>query len=220
MYSAEKSFQNKSCFKIVDEEVKKLLDQNFAIKVPPELIDHGKPKWYLKLQAIFTPERTTQVRLVFDSVQKATMVYPLTIFSRKVLISSIVSSICLKHGNNIAQIKIITGSCGKVRKVAVYQWLRLDFGDKPASDIATNASNTLANLSQAVFPEATRELQDHLHLDDIGGPEQLLRKRSRLRTRLKLSSRKISFHIEFWHSNQAQIDQSNGEHLTDLLSLR
>lgn len=140
------------------------------------------------------------------------MVYPLTIISRKVLISSIVSSICLKYGDEtkwlhrsrlpnvqamcIAQIKFITGSCGKVRQVTVYQWLRLNFGDKPATDIATNPINTLANLSQAAFPEAARELQDHVHLDDIGGPQQLQRKRSRLRTRLTLSSRKVTSRLK------------------------
>ena len=44
----------------------------------------------------------------------------------------------------------------------MYQWLRLNFGDKPAPDIATNAINTLAKLSQAEFPEAAKEVQDHM----------------------------------------------------------
>ena len=70
MFSAEKSFQKKGCFKVVDQEVQKLLEQNFVTKVPPEQIDHGKPEWYLPLQAVFTPERTTKVRLVFDSSSK------------------------------------------------------------------------------------------------------------------------------------------------------
>ena len=39
-------------------------------KVPPGQIDHGKTEWYLPLQAVFTPERTTKVRLVFDSSSK------------------------------------------------------------------------------------------------------------------------------------------------------
>jgi len=51
----------------------------------------------------------------------------------------------------------------------VYQWLSLNFNDKPAPDIATNAINTLAKLSQAQFPEAAKELQDHVYVDDIGG---------------------------------------------------
>ena len=45
MLSAEKSFQKKGCFKVVDEEVQKLLEQNFVTTVPPEQIDRGKPEW-------------------------------------------------------------------------------------------------------------------------------------------------------------------------------
>ena len=36
----------------------------------PEKIDQDQPAWYLLLQAVFTPERTTKVRLVFDSSSK------------------------------------------------------------------------------------------------------------------------------------------------------
>ena len=38
----------------------KLLDQNFVTKVPPAQIDRYKPKWYLPLQAVFTPESSTK----------------------------------------------------------------------------------------------------------------------------------------------------------------
>ena len=39
MYSGEKSFKKKDCFAIVDEQVLKLVDQSFVIKVPPENVD-------------------------------------------------------------------------------------------------------------------------------------------------------------------------------------
>ncbi|XP_022788922.1 uncharacterized protein LOC111328701 [Stylophora pistillata] len=67
MYSAEKLFKNKDCFEIVDQEVQKLVDQGFVIKVASDNIDHDQPEWYLRLQAVFTPEKSRQVRLVFDS---------------------------------------------------------------------------------------------------------------------------------------------------------
>ena len=70
MFSAEKSFLKRGCFEVVDKEVRKLLDQNFVTKVPSEQTAHGKPEWYLPLQAVFTPERSTKVRLVFDSSSK------------------------------------------------------------------------------------------------------------------------------------------------------
>lgn len=99
MYSTEKSFQKKGCFKIVDKEDQKIEDQDFVIKVPLELIDHGKLEWYLPLQAVFTPERTTQVRLVFDSSSKGHNGYPLTLLEKGPnFISSLLS---LQHGDGI-----------------------------------------------------------------------------------------------------------------------
>ena len=38
MYIAEKKFKKKVCFEVVDEEVQKLVNQEFVIKVPPEEI--------------------------------------------------------------------------------------------------------------------------------------------------------------------------------------
>ena len=70
MQSAEKSFRRKECFTIVNDEVQKLLEQDFVMKVPTEELDHSQPEWYLPLQAVFTPERTTKVRLVFDASSK------------------------------------------------------------------------------------------------------------------------------------------------------
>lgn len=48
----------------------------------------------------------------------------------------------------------------------------MNFGDKPAPDIATNAINTLAKLSQAEFPEAAKEVQNYVYEDDIGGSRE------------------------------------------------
>lgn len=70
MYAADKSFQKRECLKIVDEEVQKLVDQGFVVKIPPEEVNHGRPEWYMPLQAVFTPDKSTKVRLVFDSSSK------------------------------------------------------------------------------------------------------------------------------------------------------
>ena len=42
MRSAERSFQRKQCFKIVDDKVQKLLEQGFVIKVPLEEVNHSQ----------------------------------------------------------------------------------------------------------------------------------------------------------------------------------
>ena len=65
MISSGKSFKKKDCLEIVESEVQKLLDQDFALEIPPENVNHDQPEWYLPLQPVFT-----QVRLVFDASEK------------------------------------------------------------------------------------------------------------------------------------------------------
>ena len=217
MFSAEKSFQRKGCFKLVDEEVQKLLDKDFVTKVPPELIDHGKPEWCLPLQAMFTPARTTKVRLVFTSSSQGHDGLSLNDYLKKGpnFINSLFDVLAAWQWNEVA-------FTGDVRKMfnqilvhpddqvyhrflwrsktsdspTVHQWLRLNSGDKPAPDIATNAINTLAKLSQAEFPEAAKELQDHVYVMISVGPEQLQQKLSRLSTTLTPSSRKATSRLK------------------------
>ena len=43
------------------------MDQGFVTKIQPEEVDHSNSEWYLTLQAVFRPDKTTKVRLVFDS---------------------------------------------------------------------------------------------------------------------------------------------------------
>lgn len=175
MQSAEKSFQRKECFAIVNDEVQKLLEQDFVMKVPTEELDHSQPEWYLPLQAVFTPERTTKVRLVFDASSKGHDGLSLNDHLEKGpnYINSLPNVLMARRWNS-----------GDIRKMfnqvlvhpddqvfhrflwrsdesetpSVFQWLRLNFGDKPAPDIATNAINYLAQVSQVEFPDATQEL--------------------------------------------------------------
>ena len=241
MFSAEKSFQKKGCFKVVDQEVQKLLEQNFVTKVPPEQIDHGKPEWYLPLQAVFTPERTTKVRLVFDSSSKGHDGLSLNDHLEKGpnFINSLLDVLAAWRWNEVA----FTGDVKKMfnqvlvhpddqvyhrflwrnkttETPTVYQWLRLNFGDKPAPDIATNAINTLAKISQAEFPEAAKEVQDHVYVDDVGGSRETTEKVKQITNDIDAILKKGHFQIKVWHSNEAEIDQSNGKRYTDLLGLR
>ena len=61
MISSEKTFKRKDCLAEVQDEVQKLLEQEFVVEVPEEKVNHDKPEWYLPLQAVFTPDRTTKV---------------------------------------------------------------------------------------------------------------------------------------------------------------
>ena len=96
----------------------------------------------------------------------------------------------------------------------------MNFGDKPAPDIATNAINTLEKLSQAEFPEAAKEVQDHVYMDDIGGSRETTAKAKQITNDIDTILKKGHFQIKAWHSHETEIDQSNGERNTDLLGVR
>ena len=104
-------------------------------------------------------------------------------------------------------------------KATVYQWLRLNFGDKPAPDIATNAINTLAKLSKAEFPEAAEELRQHMYVDDISGSRETVTEVKNIISHIDAVLAKGNFQIKTWHSNQEEIDQSNRQRYTDLFGL-
>ena len=59
------------------------IEEDIAMKVTSEELDNSQPEWYLPLQAVFTPERTTKVCLVFDACSKGHKSFPLTITSKK-----------------------------------------------------------------------------------------------------------------------------------------
>lgn len=177
MHSTEKLFHKKACFKVIDEEVQKLLDQGFVVKVAPEQVDHSQPEWYLPLQVVFTPERTTKGHdgLSLNNYLEKGPNY----------INSLPNILATWRWDNVAYTgddhkmfnEILVHSYDQVYHrflwrsdtsdpPSLYQWLRLNFGNKPAPETATNSINTQAKVSQAEFPEAAKELQDHVYVDD------------------------------------------------------
>ena len=238
MQSAERSFEKKGCIDVVDEEVKKLVDQAFVIKVPPEPVNHTQAEWYLPLQAVFTPEKTTKVRLVFDSSCKGHDGLSLNDRLEKGpnYINQLPNVLTAWRWDEVAY-------SGDVRKMfnqimvhpedqiyhrflwrsklsdtpTVYQWLRLSFGDKPAPDIAANSINTLAKASLSEFPDASKELREHAYVDDIAGSKPTAEKAKRVIDEIDIVLGKGQFQIKTWHSNHEVVDRSNHEQFTDLL---
>ena len=240
MQSAEKSFQTKECFAIVNDVIviQKLLEQDFVIKVPAEEVDHSQPEWYLTLQAVFTPERTTKVRLVFDASSKGHDGLSLNDHLEKGpnYIDSLLNVLMAWRWNEVAcsgdiqkvfnQILVhpddqvfhrLLWRSDKSETPSVFQWLRLNFGDKPAPDIASNAINYLAKVSQVEFPDAAQVLQDHAYVDDIAGPKSNSKEAKKIIEEIDTVLGKGQFQIKAWSSNCLEIDQSNDEGFTDLL---
>ena len=67
----------------MDEEVQKLVDQGFVVYIPLEEVNHSQPEWYMPLQAVFTPDKSTKVRLVFDLSSKGHIGLSLNDYIRK-----------------------------------------------------------------------------------------------------------------------------------------
>jgi len=68
MLSSEKTFKRKNCLEDVQVDIQKLLEQEFIVEI--EWVSHNIPEWYLLIQAILTPDRTTKLRLVFKASTK------------------------------------------------------------------------------------------------------------------------------------------------------
>ena len=98
-------------------------------------------------------------------------------------------------------------------KPKVYQWKRLNFGDKPAPDIAAGAIITLAKASQDQYPEAAKELRTHVYVDDIGGSRENEDKSKQITSEIDAILSKGQFQIKQWHSNNKKVDQTDEEHV-------
>ena len=102
----------------------------------------------------------------------------------------------------------------------MYQWLRLNFGDKPAPDIDSNAINILAKVSQDEFAEATNELQERKYVDDIGGSRPNTAEAKLVTSTIDEVLGKGQLQIKAWHSNRPEVDPTSDERLTDLPGLK
>ena len=94
-------------------------------------------------------------------------------------------------------------------KPTVYQWKRLNFGDKPAPGIAAGAINTLAKASQDLFPEAAEELRKHVYVDDIGGSKENEERSKRITNEIDSILATGCFQVKEWNSNNQNIDQTD-----------
>ena len=237
MISSEKTFKRKDCLEVIQDKVQKLLEQGFVKEVPPEQINHETPEWYLPLQAIFTPDRTTKVRLVFDASAQGRDGKSLNDHLEKGpnYINSLPNVFIAWRFDKEAytgdvrkmfnQVKIhpddqmfhrFLWSTSDTEQPRVYQWLRLNFGDKPAPDIAAAAMNTLAKASEVKYPEAAKDLRTHVYVDDVGGSRESEAKCKQITSEIDAILQTGQFRIKAWHSNNENVDQTD-EEFTDFL---
>jgi len=166
---------------------------------------------------VFTPERTTKVRLVYDSSLKGHDGLSINDHLEKgpTFINSLLDVLAAWRWNEVA----FTGDVRKMfNQVLVHPddqvYHRFLWRSK------TTDSPTVYQWLRLNFPEATKEVQDHVYVDDIGGSRETTSKAKQITNDIDAILKKGHFQIKAWHSNQAGIDQSNGERYTDLLGLR
>ena len=183
-------------------------------------MDHSKPEWYLPLQAVFTPDKTTKVRLVFDSSCEGHDGLSLNDHLEKGpnYINDILNVLAAWRWDDIAY-------SGDVRKmfnqILVHPedqvWLRLSFVDKPAPDIASNSIKVLAKAAEQRQPQAAAELLQHVYVDDVAGSKPTVEEVKDVTSAIDSILGNGKFEIKTWHSNSKEIDESEGEIFTDLL---
>ena len=241
MLSSERNFQKKNCSAEIQNEINKLIEEKFVKEIPPQQVNHDEPEWYLPIHAVFTPDRSTKIRLVFDASAKGPNGKSLNEHLEKgpnyinslpnVLIAWRLDHVAyagdirkmfnqvLIHPNDQVFHRFLWRT-NKEEKPKVYQWVRLNFGDKPAPDIATGAINTLARASQAEYPEAAHELQKHTYVDDIGGSKEDEEKAKRVVEEIDAILGTGKFEVKAWrHSNHENVDQTN-ENSTNFLGYK
>ena len=166
-----------------------MLDQDFVVEIRRDNINHNQPEWYLPLQAVFTPDRTTQVRLVLDASEKGPRGKTLNQHLEKGpnYINRLPNVLMAWRFDKVAYTGDVRKMFNQVLihpddqvfhrflwrtneslKQKVYQWRRLNVGDKPAPDIAAGAIITITEASQEQYPEAAKELRTHVYVDDCG----------------------------------------------------
>ena len=93
----------------------------------------------------------------------------------------------------------------------MYQWVRLNCGDKPAPDIAAAAIKTLAKASEAQHSEGAKELCTHVYVDDIGGSRENEARCKKVTSDIDVILSTGQFQVKAWHSNNKNVNQSDEE---------
>ena len=192
MLSSEKTFKRKNCLEDVQVEIQKLLEQEFIVEI--KQVNYNVPEWYLPMQAVLTLDRTTKLRLVFDASAKGQNGKSLKHHLEKgpIYINSLPNGLMAWCFDQVAytgdmrkmfnQVRIHPGDhvfhrflrrTNESEQPRVYQWVRLNFGDKPAPDIAAAAIKTLTKASGAQYLEGAKEFYSMSTWTILAVPERM-----------------------------------------------
>ena len=184
------------------------------------------------MQAVLTPDRTTKFRLVYDASAKGQNGKSLSDHLEKGpnYVNSLPNVLIAWRFDQVAYSGDMRKMFNQVRihpddqvfhrffwrtneseQPRVYQWVRLNFGDKPAPDIAAAVIKTLAKASEAQHSEGAKELCTHVYVDDIDGSRENEARCKKVTSEIDAILSTGQFQVKAWHSNNKNVNQSDEE---------
>ena len=233
----EKQLRKKGTLEVVNKEIQDLLDRKVVIKLAPERVIRDEPAWYLPLNVVEQPEKTTKLRIVFDSaatyrgmslndaLEKGPC-YLNSLFD--VLVGWRAEAIAFagdiaKMFNQVALHPVdqpfhrFMWRDGEDREPDIYQWVRLSFGDRPAPDLAISAVNLLADRAGDQHPQAAQILKSNVYMDDIAASRPETEEVANTIRDVNAILSSGQFSIKKWHSNDSSIDDDRDDNPVNLL---
>lgn len=239
LYSLEKKLIQSEKVDVYNEEIQKLVDDGFCVKLKSTEIDWSKPFWLLPHHAVERPDASsTRVRVVFDSAAQYDGIclndalekgpnYLNDLF--KVLIGRRQDEIAYcgdirKMFNMIAihpddqpYHRFLWRDCDTSKQPDVYQWTRLSFGNKSSPDLACSGIRLLAKESEAENPYAKDALTNHIYIDDVADSTEDVGKAQITISEIDKVLQHGRFSVKAWHSNNELIDQAPDDKVITIL---
>ena len=219
--------KGKNCLEDVHDEIQKLLEQEFIVEI--EQVNHNIPEWYRPMQAVFTPDRTTKLRLVFDASAKGPNGKSLNDHLEKGpnYINSLPNVLMAWRFDQVAYTGDIRKMFNQVRihpddqvfhrfllrtneseQPRVYQWVRLNFGDNQHPILQLQLSR---HWPKPQCSEGAKELCTHVYVDDIGSSRENEARCKKVTSEIDAILATGQFEVKTWHSNNNNVNQSDEE---------
>jgi len=237
--SLERKLMRSGKSDVYNEEIQKLVDSEFCVRLKPDEVDWTKPFWLLPHRAVERPDASsTQVRIVFDSAAEFGGIclndalekgpnYLNELF--KVLVGwreeEIAYSGDIRKMFNMIAIhpddqpfhRFLWRDCNTTKEPSVYQWTRLSFGDKSSPDLACSAIRMLASKNADENPLAKEALVEHTYMDDIVDSTGDIATAQQTIKEVERVLKDGCFAVKTWHSNDPRADRCSEEKVTSVL---
>ncbi|XP_068723496.1 uncharacterized protein [Montipora capricornis] len=208
-----------------DRQMMEMTEMQFARKLTKQELETYKgPIHYIAHHEIVRPEKTTPIRIVFNS-SASFQGHRLNDYWIKGpdLLNSLFGVTLRFRENEVA----VTGDISKMyhrvlipeqdQQVHRYLWRNMEtnrepdvyvktvltFGDKPAPAMAQIALRKTADQAKDSYPEAAQVLKNNTYMDDICDSVHSVQKAKRLTTELDEVLLKGGFQVKGWLSNQS-----------------